>query len=80
MVFVWSYLTDGDPAYTLVQVSLNDLIRETTRKRPNKMKTGITASGISQTLAAVCEPRATEAPDHEPSPEASVHELPPSLG
>jgi ACR3 family arsenite transporter len=23
---VWSYLTDGDPAYTLVQVSLNDLI------------------------------------------------------
>jgi len=26
MVFVWSYLTDGDPAYTLVQVSLNDLI------------------------------------------------------
>jgi len=26
MVFVWSYLTNGDPAYTLVQVSLNDLI------------------------------------------------------
>jgi ACR3 family arsenite transporter len=26
MVFVWSYLTDGDPGYTLVQVSLNDLI------------------------------------------------------
>jgi ACR3 family arsenite transporter len=26
MVFVWSYLTDGDPAYTLVQGSLNDLI------------------------------------------------------
>ncbi|MEW5977656.1 MAG: ACR3 family arsenite efflux transporter [Acidobacteriota bacterium] len=26
MVFVWSYLTHGDPAYTLVQVSLNDLI------------------------------------------------------
>jgi len=26
MVFVWSYLTDGDPAYTLVQVSLNDLV------------------------------------------------------
>jgi ACR3 family arsenite transporter len=26
MVFVWSYLTDGDPAYTLVQVSVNDLI------------------------------------------------------
>jgi ACR3 family arsenite transporter len=26
MVFVWSYLTDGDPAYTLVQVALNDLI------------------------------------------------------
>jgi ACR3 family arsenite transporter len=26
MVFVWSYLTGGDPAYTLVQVSLNDLI------------------------------------------------------
>ena len=25
-VFVWSYLTDGDPAYTLVQVSVNDLI------------------------------------------------------
>jgi len=26
MVFVWSYLTKGDPAYTLVQVSLNDVI------------------------------------------------------
>jgi ACR3 family arsenite transporter len=26
MVFVWSYLADGDPAYTLVQVALNDLI------------------------------------------------------
>jgi ACR3 family arsenite transporter len=26
MVFVWSYLTEGDPAYTLVQVSLNDLL------------------------------------------------------
>ena len=26
MVFVWSYLTDGDPSYTLVQVSLNDLL------------------------------------------------------
>jgi ACR3 family arsenite transporter len=26
MVFVWSYLTDGDPAYTLVQVSVNDMI------------------------------------------------------
>jgi arsenite transporter len=26
MVFVWSYLTRGDPAYTLVQVSINDLI------------------------------------------------------
>jgi ACR3 family arsenite transporter len=26
MVFVWSLLTRGDPAYTLVQVSLNDLI------------------------------------------------------
>jgi ACR3 family arsenite transporter len=26
MVFVWSYLTDGDPAYTLIQVSVNDLI------------------------------------------------------
>ncbi len=26
MVFVWSYLTDGDPTYTLVQVSVNDLI------------------------------------------------------
>ncbi|WP_372919737.1 ACR3 family arsenite efflux transporter [Salegentibacter sp.] len=26
MVFVWSYLTDGDPNYTLVQVSINDLI------------------------------------------------------
>jgi ACR3 family arsenite transporter len=24
--FVWSYLTDGDPAYTLVQVAVNDLI------------------------------------------------------
>lgn len=26
MVFVWSYLTDGDPGYTLVQVAVNDLI------------------------------------------------------
>ena len=26
MVFVWSYLTDGDAAYTLVQVSVNDLV------------------------------------------------------
>jgi len=26
MVFVWSYLTDGDPAYTLVQVYVNNLI------------------------------------------------------
>jgi ACR3 family arsenite transporter len=26
MVFVWSYLTNGDPAYTLVQVSVNDLL------------------------------------------------------
>jgi ACR3 family arsenite transporter len=26
MVFVWSYLTDGDPGYTLVQVSVNDLV------------------------------------------------------
>lgn len=26
MVFVWSYLTKGDPNYTLVQVSVNDLI------------------------------------------------------
>ncbi|MBK8277847.1 MAG: ACR3 family arsenite efflux transporter [Nitrospira sp.] len=26
MVFMWSYLIDGDPAYTLVQVSVNDLI------------------------------------------------------
>lgn len=26
MVFVWSYLSDGDPAYTLIQVSVNDLV------------------------------------------------------
>ncbi len=26
MVFVWSSLADGDPAYTLVQVSINDLV------------------------------------------------------
>lgn len=26
MVFVWSHLSDGDPAYTLVQVSVNDLL------------------------------------------------------
>jgi ACR3 family arsenite transporter len=26
MVFVWSYLTDGDPSYTLAQVAINDLI------------------------------------------------------
>lgn len=26
MVFVWSYLTDGDPGYTLVQVTINDLV------------------------------------------------------
>jgi len=26
MVFVWSYLADGDPAYTLIQVAVNDSI------------------------------------------------------
>ena len=26
MVFIWSYLSDGNPAYTLVQVAVNDLI------------------------------------------------------
>lgn len=26
MVFVWSYLSDGDPAYTLIQVAINDLV------------------------------------------------------
>lgn len=26
MVFVWSYLTDGDAGYTLVQVAVNDLV------------------------------------------------------
>jgi len=26
MVFVWSYLSKGDPAYTLVQVAINDVI------------------------------------------------------
>lgn len=26
MVFVWSYLAKGDPAYTLIQVAVNDLI------------------------------------------------------
>ncbi len=26
MVFVWSYLSDGDPNYTLIQVAINDLI------------------------------------------------------
>lgn len=26
MVFVWSYLSDGDPAYTVVQVAINDLV------------------------------------------------------
>ncbi len=26
MVFVWSYLTDGDSAYTLIQVSVNDIV------------------------------------------------------
>ena len=26
MVFVWSYLTKGDPVYTLVQVAINDLV------------------------------------------------------
>ena len=26
MVFVWSYLTKGDPEYTLIQVSINDLV------------------------------------------------------
>ena len=28
MVFVWSYLSDGDPNYTLMQVSVNDLINK----------------------------------------------------
>lgn len=26
MVFVWSYLSDGDPGYTVVQVAINDLV------------------------------------------------------
>jgi len=26
MVFVWSYLTKGDPEYTLIQVAINDLV------------------------------------------------------
>jgi ACR3 family arsenite transporter len=26
MVFVWSYLSDGDPGYTVIQVAVNDLI------------------------------------------------------
>lgn len=26
MVFVWSHLSDGDPAYTVVQVAINDLV------------------------------------------------------
>lgn len=26
MVFVWSHLTNGDPAYTLIQVTINDLV------------------------------------------------------
>ncbi len=26
MVFVWSYLSDGDPGYTVIQVAINDLI------------------------------------------------------
>lgn len=26
MVFVWSHLTNGDPAYTLIQVAVNDLV------------------------------------------------------
>jgi arsenite transporter len=26
MVFVWSQLTDGDPAYTLIQVAVNDML------------------------------------------------------
>ncbi len=26
MVFVWSYLSDGDPAYTVIQVAINDLV------------------------------------------------------
>lgn len=26
MVFVWSYLTDGNPTYTLLQVAVNDLV------------------------------------------------------
>jgi len=26
MVFVWSYLTDGNPAYTVLQVAVNDLV------------------------------------------------------
>jgi len=33
MVFAWSHLTDGDPGYTLAQVSLNDLIMLVGAKR-----------------------------------------------
>ena len=32
MVFVWSYLTDGDPAYTLVQVSVNEQLLRARRR------------------------------------------------
>jgi len=44
-------------------ISLNDLIREATRKRPHKGKADVTTTGISQALAALCEPRSLEEPE-----------------
>ncbi len=45
MVFVWSYLADGDPAYTLVQVSVNDLIM-LVAVRADREAAGYGASGL----------------------------------
>ena len=43
--FVWSHLTSGDPAYTLVQVSVNDLIMLLLLSRPGPAKS-LTACAV----------------------------------
>jgi ACR3 family arsenite transporter len=53
MVFVWSYLTDGDPAYTLVQVSVNDLIMLCGRDRSaDLLHTSSRAGMVREAVAA----------------------------
>ena len=54
MVFVWSYLTDGDPAYTLVQVAVNDLIMLVAFAMHLKVKDAAIKSAPSLAVLAMC--------------------------